>query len=110
MTDPITCPVCGPIQEPCSHNIAGEQAFRIGACTPIYDFVSNEWSDLNDVIRIVNASAHGSWSWTRNARCKYIELRIDMRDGKCLIRNRDGLTITLGELQRQYGEDEKLDL
>lgn len=41
------------------------------------------------------------WTWTKNTECKYIELRIDMRDGRCIIRNRDGELISLEELKSQ---------
>ena len=55
---------------------------------------------------IVNTLLRTSWSWTRNYRCKYIEIRIDMRDGKCLIKDRYGKFIETREVVNQTMEVE----
>ena len=42
------------------------------------------------------------WRWIANAACKYVSLRIDTRDMRCLILDRDGNTISLNQLRRQH--------
>lgn len=59
------------------------------------------WVPLSEVLAILNDPR---WTWVRNARCKYVDLRVDTRDMKCLIRDRDGLVITLHDLSRQMDE------
>lgn len=41
------------------------------------------------------------WMWIKNMRCKYISLRIDMRDGTFIILDRDGNRISFDDLKRQ---------
>ena len=43
-----------------------------------------------------------SWSWVRNHACKYIDIRIDMRDGGYILKNRYGERIDLDKLKYQY--------
>lgn len=50
-----------------------------------------------------NATMSG-WHWPMNTRCKYISLRIDMRDGAFVLLDRDGKRITLEQLRWQYSE------
>lgn len=42
-----------------------------------------------------------AWRWVRNYQCKYISIRIDMRDGGHIIMDRDGTRIDLETLLRQ---------
>lgn len=60
------------------------------------------WRPVHLVMSVVNKALSGDWTWVWNTRCKYIELRIDMRDGHCLIRDKDGHLITLEQLEYQY--------
>jgi hypothetical protein len=66
------------------------------------------WDSIDDVIPVMKASMSKElprkWSWVANSICKYIELRIDMRDGGCIIKNRRGERITPAELEYQYGK------
>jgi hypothetical protein len=64
----------------------------------------DSWIPLNDFIAVLNRITRNGWCWSKNARCKYVELRIDMRDGHCFISDRDGNDITLEELAYQHGE------
>jgi len=41
------------------------------------------------------------WAWFKNSKCKYISLRIDMRDGGFIILDRDDNRISLEELKSQ---------
>lgn len=59
------------------------------------------WYHLRQVLDVVRASICGEWAWPRNVNCKYIDVRIDMRSGECLIRDRHGKVITMEELTRQ---------
>ena len=63
------------------------------------------WIDSKPIFDIVEKSAKrdGSWSWARNMQCKYIDLRIDMRDGHCILKDRDGNEIPLSKLEYQHG-------
>lgn len=44
------------------------------------------------------------WSWAHNMECKYIDLRIDMRDGGCLIYAK-GKRISPERLAWQYSKE-----
>jgi hypothetical protein len=55
---------------------------------------SNQWHHFNDVVPVLKAAQAGEWHWFENTRCKYIELRIDMRDLGCIIKDREGQRIT----------------
>ena len=53
--------------------------------------------------RVLDIISNEDWIWTRNVNCKYITLRIDTRDGKCVILDRNGAEIALSDVERQYG-------
>lgn len=61
------------------------------------------WASIDEILPIINdaRNPHGTWSWARNSRCKYISLRIDMRSGDCIIKDSDGEVITLEQLKYQ---------
>jgi hypothetical protein len=42
------------------------------------------------------------WSWAYNSDCKYVDLRIDMRDGGFVMTNRKGERINLEQLLWQW--------
>ena len=71
------------------------EALRVQGCfmcsklhTPEYvrsmEFRSNHnlWDQLSDVQAVLDDQ---EWTWARNTACKYLNVRIDMRDGGCLI-------------------------
>ena len=66
---------------------------------------ANIWDRLDDVVDVVNLSRQRKWSWTRSANCKYIDVRIDMRDGGCIIRDRAGERIGPNRLRWQYSDE-----
>ncbi len=68
----------------------------IGAGCPLL------WIPFSQVIEVVNRSLKGNWNWFSNNRCKYINLRIDMRDGHCVLKDRDGQSITIEQLGYQF--------
>jgi len=60
------------------------------------------WRPAGEVLRTLRRMRRFGWSWGRNTRCKYIDIRIDMRSGLCYLMDRDGKFITLAQLQWQY--------
>lgn len=62
---------------------------------------SNTWDHLSDFHQVYRQMLAGQWWWFNNSACKYVELRVDMRDGGCLIKNRHGERIDPTELARQ---------
>ena len=73
----------------------------------------NKWEDnvFEDIIPTVketlNKVKNREWCWTQNWNCKYIDIRIDMRDGGACLFGRDG-RISLDQLKYQYKRgDEK---
>jgi hypothetical protein len=69
----------------------------------------NIWDNIEDVLPILQKMKNDEWDWSRNTRCKYIELRIDMRDGGCIITDRDRIRINPEDLayQHKYGSKGK---
>jgi hypothetical protein len=61
----------------------------------------SNWISFDNITNIINLVKSKKWCWTKNSRCKYIEVRIDMRDGNCLVRDRNGIDISLEELLKQ---------
>ncbi len=59
------------------------------------------WVSVDDVLKVIRDPR---WIWAANSPCKYIQLRLDTRDGHCLIYDRDNNEITLRELSRQFDE------
>ena len=57
-----------------------------------------EWVSLSEVIDVLNDP---EWEWWRNSNCKYLNIRLDMRDGKCLISDRNGKPLTVDKLREQ---------
>lgn len=67
----------------------------------------NEWESSGTFDSLINTikellSASNKWSWLGNNRCKYIEIRIDMRDGGFVLLDRDGSRISFDQLKWQY--------
>lgn len=64
------------------------------------------WESSKEVIKAVQQtikdSLSGRWWWAKNSRCKYIDIRIDMRDGKCVLMDRESQRISIEDLQKQY--------
>lgn len=67
----------------------------------------NVWDNFrDDVLPVFKAIQEGRWSWHRNPACKYVELRVDMRSGHVIIRDRDGKRINPEDLAYQYSRFE----
>ena len=63
---------------------------------------ANIWDSIEDVVDVIMMSRKREWSWARNHKCKYIDVRIDMRDGGCIIINDKGERIDPKDLRYQY--------
>lgn len=55
-----------------------------------------------DIAEWLDAVATGRWTWTRNTRCKYVDLKLDTRRGAYCILDRNGEQITFEQLRWQY--------
>ena len=64
-----------------------------------------EWLPVLQVIRAIEIAKDNGWDWCNNTRCKYVEIRIDMRTDDCLIKDRDGKIINLTEMLFQHGKE-----
>jgi hypothetical protein len=68
---------------------------------------SNSWeTNLDETVNCIKelTSEDSDWTWAYNWTCKYICLRIDMRDGGFLILNDNGERISLDRLKWQRGK------
>ena len=61
----------------------------------------NTWVSINKVLDVINKVKTREWMWIKNSKCKYVNLRIDMRDGHCLIFDGDNNHIELKDLEFQ---------
>lgn len=72
----------------------------------------SEWTPFKDwssaVLAIITNKFH--WSWSVNSRCKYITIRIDMRDGSAVLKDREGNEISVEELTRQLSRGGQVNL
>lgn len=59
------------------------------------------WDNFDDVLEVLQKMKTGEWDWKRNGVCKYINVRVDSRDMKCVISDRNNKRITLEELKKQ---------
>lgn len=71
---------------------------------------TNTWDHIDDVLSVLDRALlpHENpdrWSWSRNTECKYLDVRIDMRDGGCIIRDRHDKRIDPKQLAWQYSEE-----
>lgn len=71
------------------------------------EFERNVWEDgkdLQTVIDFIKKKANrsdGDWEWFRNGNCKYVQIRVDMRDGHFILLDRLAKRITFDELKFQ---------
>jgi len=77
-----------------------------------YRKTHNKWDDIKEILPLISDIANfgqcrmmDKWHWSRNKDCKYIELRIDMRDGGCLIYNGVGKRISPKQLLHQITKE-----
>ena len=78
--------------------------------------IEHPWIPLDQLVRVIDvikrsAASHcfkeakdpdlKKWFWYKNSKCKYIDLRIDMRDGAFTLRDREGDLISIEQLEQQ---------
>ena len=64
--------------------------------------LAEKWDHYDRILVILTRNRSGDWGWGRNGRCKYITLTIDTRGYSVQIKDRDGESITIEELENQY--------
>lgn len=64
---------------------------------------SNTWDHFGDILPTLKAISRGEWYWGANSRCKYIEIRLDTRDGGCILYDRDRVRISPEQFAFQAG-------
>jgi hypothetical protein len=65
----------------------------------------NSWDHVDSFFEVYSKMKNGDWCWYKNIGCKYVELRIDMRDGGCIICNSEGRRINPEALAWQYSDE-----
>lgn len=65
----------------------------------------NVWDHIEDFLKVYERSKSGDWKWYANSKCKYVELRVDMRSGHCIIRDRDGNRVDPKDLEHQIRDN-----
>lgn len=65
----------------------------------------NSWDMIDSVGKVIKMVRAKEWSWVSSADCKYITVRIDMRDGGCIIKDRSGKRIGPDRLAFQYTKE-----
>lgn len=63
----------------------------------------SQWIPFALVLEVIEEAKRGNWCWSMNSQCKYIDLRIDMRDRGCIVKDRDGNPLTIDQLRYQFG-------
>lgn len=66
------------------------------------------WIDKADWQKALETVLHGDfdvWTWCRNSDCKYINVRIDTRDGAAWITDNNDKEIALDDLLFQHRSD-----
>lgn len=69
--------------------------------TAIEKTKQNIWDHFGPVLKVLKKASQGKWTWTQNTQCKYIDLRIDMRTGHCILKNRNGDRINIEDFEKQ---------
>jgi len=73
-----------------------------GSSLPLKDKKENNtWDSIDDFNKVLKRMRAGKWIWYKNSQCKYVDLRVDMRDGGCIIMDRDHVRIDPKDLEKQ---------
>lgn len=86
--------------------LLGRAALSANAGEPTEDvkqkIASNTWDHFGDILPTLKAISRGEWYWGANSRCKYIEIRLDTRDGGCLLYDRERVRISPEQFAHQH--------
>lgn len=67
----------------------------------------NIWDRLEDFLEILRAAKRGAWVWWRNSKFKYVNIRVDMRDGRCVFIDDDKKRVDINDIRYQYEGSKK---
>jgi len=123
------CAVCG--RKIMDYNKGESFKLRCELLVPLVPHLSNQWSSYRDLVEryaqyatveqvehynvwfsfeaiqeTITAIQSGKYDWQRNRRCKYVDIRIDVRCGKVRLVDRFGKTITPAIFASQTPEPE----
>lgn len=74
----------------------------------IPNYFNVKLSDLLPWLHQVNDFGSNSWTWAKNWNCKYVNIRIDTRNGgSCYITDDEGNHIGIDDLMRQGTKENK---
>lgn len=62
---------------------------------------SNTWNHFGEILPTLKKISRGEWFWGNNSRCKYVEIRLDTRDGGCILYDRDRVRISPEQFAHQ---------
>ncbi len=61
--------------------------------------MSDRWIPIKEILEVTSST---DWSWVANSKCKYLNIRMDTRDGHCVLSDRNGNSLSLDDLKYQY--------
>jgi hypothetical protein len=67
----------------------------------------NMWDSIDDFLDVLTMAREGKWRWAMNPKFKYVNIRVDMRDGGCLILDDNDKRVDPKDLLFQYGKKDK---
>ncbi len=60
-------------------------------------------SDVLPILLRIAGNHFAEWTWSKNTQCKYVDIRIDTRDGGFVtLRDRDGNLMRIEDVAYQY--------
>lgn len=65
-----------------------------------------EWEPIQEHLDVIKELVEGAWKWYYNTDCKYVDIRVDMRDGCAIMLDRYGRPIDFDQLRHQYTDEE----
>lgn len=60
-----------------------------------------KWYPIEAIVEVVNAMRQKEWTYVKNTPCKSLEIKLDMKNGMCRIKDRTGKLLTIEEFMRQ---------
>jgi hypothetical protein len=102
---PGKCMRCSCELEKTLFNVVCDSCFDQDPRLNVYEMeVRNKWHDIDFLETIIETIRNPKWCWAYNWECKYLDVRIDMRDGGCIVKAK-GKRITPDGLKWQRSEE-----
>ena len=57
------------------------------------------WYPIEEVLALLKAQQEHRWHWGTDTKLKYLTLRVDVRDGHCTIRDKDGELVDIERIR-----------